>query len=280
MDLKSTKSSPVLADFNISWKAWVFFHMLFDLYCQTVLRLRCQTDLEIPIFIYYSNVHKEDGAKLLELNKISVEDMMDRQERLAKMRSLLFRHELKAKRVKKIKSKTYHRLLKKDRKKAAEATILMDPEAAKEQAMKQEYKRIFYFFILKRKLHDSAKAFTTEGNVATDPVAIDDPDGFLFERWSVFWDIFIARTNEKHSEPAAAYIEVSQTSAVSFIHFQFNYFLDIFQLMHQIKAREQQLQMQVQKQKLQLMQHRSAQLQRRDPNHHPLGGPRHFFGPY
>lgn len=39
--------------------------------------------------------------------------------------------------------------------------------------------------------------------------AIDAPGGFLFEWWSVFWDIFIARTNEKHSEPAAAYIEVS-----------------------------------------------------------------------
>lgn len=38
--------------------------------------------------------------------------------------------------------------------------------------------------------------------------AIDAPGGFLFEWWSVFWDIFIARTNDKHSEPAAAYIEV------------------------------------------------------------------------
>ncbi|CAN1138595.1 Transcriptional corepressor LEUNIG_HOMOLOG, partial [Linum perenne] len=36
---------------------------------------------------------------------------------------------------------------------------------------------------------------------------IDGPGGFLFEWWSVFWDIFIARTNEKHSEAAAAYIE-------------------------------------------------------------------------
>lgn len=39
--------------------------------------------------------------------------------------------------------------------------------------------------------------------------AIDAPGGFLFEWWSVFWDIFIARTNEKHSDPAASYIEVS-----------------------------------------------------------------------
>ncbi|KAK4391266.1 putative protein C57A7.06 [Sesamum angolense] len=85
--------------------------------------------------------HKKDGARLLELNKISVEEVMDRQERLAKMRSLLFRHEMKAKRVKKIKSKTYHRLLKKERRKTTEAALQMDPEAAKEHAMKQEFKR-------------------------------------------------------------------------------------------------------------------------------------------
>nr|KJB10966.1 hypothetical protein B456_001G234100 [Gossypium raimondii] len=98
----------------------------------------------------------------------------------------------------------------------------------------------------KMKLHASAKAFMTEGKVATDPVAIDAPGGFLFEWWSVFWDIFIARTNEKHSEAAAAYIESQQ-----------------------LKAREQQ---QLQMQQLQLMQHRNAPLQRRDPSHPALGG--------
>lgn len=73
--------------------------------------------------------------------QISIEDVKDRQERLAKMRNLLFRHEMKAKRIKKIKSKTYRRLSKKDRLKAAAAEIEMDPEAAKELAMKQEFKR-------------------------------------------------------------------------------------------------------------------------------------------
>jgi U3 small nucleolar RNA-associated protein 14 len=85
--------------------------------------------------------HSKDGARLLELNKISVEDVKDRQDHLAKMRSLLFRHELKAKRIKKIKSKTFHRVLKKDRLKAAAAEMEMNPEAAKELAMKQEFKR-------------------------------------------------------------------------------------------------------------------------------------------
>ncbi|RVW68822.1 Transcriptional corepressor LEUNIG-like [Vitis vinifera] len=39
-----------------------------------------------------------------------------------------------------------------------------------------------------------------------------------------------------------------------------------------MKAREQQQQQQLQMQQLQFMQHRTAQLQRRDPNHPPLGG--------
>ncbi|KAL3358506.1 hypothetical protein AABB24_015560 [Solanum stoloniferum] len=67
------------------------------------------------------------------------------------MRSLLFRHEMKAKRVKKIKSKVYHRLLKKDRLKQAGTTIETDPEAAKEQAMKQEFKRAEERLTLKHK---------------------------------------------------------------------------------------------------------------------------------
>ncbi|XP_058094747.1 transcriptional corepressor LEUNIG_HOMOLOG-like isoform X2 [Magnolia sinica] len=106
-----------------------------------------------------------------------------------------------------------------------------------------------YDYLLKRNLHASAKAFMNEGKVAADPVAIDAPGGFLFEWWSVFWDIFIARTNEKHSEVAAAYIEAQQ-----------------------IKAREQQ-QHQLQMQQLQFMQQRHAQLQRRDANHPSLSGP-------
>ncbi|XP_019449826.1 PREDICTED: transcriptional corepressor LEUNIG_HOMOLOG-like isoform X1 [Lupinus angustifolius] len=101
-----------------------------------------------------------------------------------------------------------------------------------------------YDYLVKKKLHNTAKAFMTEGKVSPDPVAIDAPGGFLFEWWSVFWDIFIVRTNDKHSETAAAYLEAQH-----------------------IKAKEQQLQMQ----QLQLM--RQAQMQRRDSNHPPLGGP-------
>lgn len=85
--------------------------------------------------------HKKDGSKLLEMNEVSIEDEKDRQNRIAKMRSLLFRHEMKAKHIKKIKSRTFHRLLKKDRLKAEASQIQMDPEAAKEYAMKRERQR-------------------------------------------------------------------------------------------------------------------------------------------
>lgn len=74
-------------------------------------------------------------------SQISVEEVKERQDRLAKMRSLLFRHELKAKHIKKIKSKSYHRLKKKDKLKAASSDVQTDPDAAKELAEKQERKR-------------------------------------------------------------------------------------------------------------------------------------------
>ncbi|XP_020275817.1 transcriptional corepressor LEUNIG_HOMOLOG isoform X2 [Asparagus officinalis] len=117
-----------------------------------------------------------------------------------------------------------------------------------------------YDYLLKRNLQSTAKAFMAEGKVAADPVenfpskfnfclaAIDAPGGFLFEWWSVFWDIFIARTNEKHSEVAAAYIEAQQAK---------------------VREHQQQLQMQ----QLQLIQQRNAQLQRNNPNHPSLSGP-------
>jgi U3 small nucleolar RNA-associated protein 14 len=76
--------------------------------------------------------------------QLTVEEVRKRQERLAKMRNLLFRHEAKAKRLKKIKSKTYHRLLQKDQKSKAEidaATAGVDPEAAKAAAIKREFNR-------------------------------------------------------------------------------------------------------------------------------------------
>jgi U3 small nucleolar RNA-associated protein 14 len=45
----------------------------------------------------------------MHLQSLTLEEVRARQERLAKMRSLLFHHELKAKRLKAIKSKDYRK---------------------------------------------------------------------------------------------------------------------------------------------------------------------------
>uniref|UniRef100_A0A1J3J0L4 U3 small nucleolar RNA-associated protein 14 n=1 Tax=Noccaea caerulescens TaxID=107243 RepID=A0A1J3J0L4_NOCCA len=93
--------------------------------------------------------HQEDGARLLELNEVSMEDHIKNRDHIAKMRSLLFRHEVKFKRIKKIKSKTYHRLKNKDLKSAVDT--LLDPKVAKEEAMRQETKRAEERMTLKHK---------------------------------------------------------------------------------------------------------------------------------
>ncbi|KAL3678692.1 hypothetical protein R1sor_021648 [Riccia sorocarpa] len=97
---------------------------------------------------------KVEEAENLELNKLTVEEVRERQARLAKMRHLLFRHEVKAKRVKKIKSKTYHRLMNKSDKAKAGYDLALseaDPEAAKAAAIKQEFLRAQERMTLKHK---------------------------------------------------------------------------------------------------------------------------------
>ncbi|XVE77607.1 hypothetical protein DITRI_Ditri13aG0076700 [Diplodiscus trichospermus] len=138
----------------------IFFNEDVDLGFSTVGAIasefepRTEFEKKIASLVYDDKVieaHKGDGSKLLEMNKISVEDYMENRNHIAKMRSLLFHHEMKRKRIKKIKSKTYHRLKNKDKLKAASAEMLMDPEAAKEQARKQEFKRAEERMTLKHK---------------------------------------------------------------------------------------------------------------------------------
>lgn len=83
----------------------------------------------------------------LKMNHLSVEEVKARRAELAKMRELMFRAEAKAKRVAKIKSKTYRRLKKKERAKLAkqlgegesdeddeEARLKRETERARERA--------------------------------------------------------------------------------------------------------------------------------------------------
>ena len=74
-----------------------------------------KTEIEMEI----AKVLKETGhasakdvvrGELLEMNHLDTEDIKSRQAKLAKMRAVLFYHEQKAKRLKAIKSKAYHRV--------------------------------------------------------------------------------------------------------------------------------------------------------------------------
>jgi len=73
--------------------------------------------------------------------QVSMEDHIKRRNHVAKMRSMLFRVDLKHKRIKQIKSKTYHRLKNKDLNKSGVGAF-MEPAMAKEEAKKQEARRV------------------------------------------------------------------------------------------------------------------------------------------
>uniref|UniRef100_A0A7N0TJL1 Uncharacterized protein n=1 Tax=Kalanchoe fedtschenkoi TaxID=63787 RepID=A0A7N0TJL1_KALFE len=119
----------------------------------SAFKLRTEFELQMASLVHDDRIleaHMKDGFRLLELNKVPVEEGRERQNRLAEMRSILFKHEMKAKRIKKIKSKTYHRLNKKGKLKSL-SDLHMDPEAAKKQAMKQELDRAEERMTLKHK---------------------------------------------------------------------------------------------------------------------------------
>lgn len=125
-------------------------------------------------------------------------------------------------------------------------------------------------YLVKRDLKASAQAFQAEGKVSSDPVAIDAPGGFLFEWWSVFWDLFIARTNEKHSDVAASYIESQLMKARERQHqsqqpqHPQQQQLQIQQLLLQRQAQQQQEAQQQQQQQLQQHKQQGPQQQRRE----------------
>lgn len=91
----------------------------------------------------------------MELRKLDVGDVKKRQAELAKMRSLLFHAEIKAKRVNKIKSKKFHKVDRKYKEKqesiADHELEKLDPEAYKERIEAREKKRAEERLTLKHK---------------------------------------------------------------------------------------------------------------------------------
>jgi len=109
-----------------------------------------QTSLESDInkLMEEAGVTEKKEAKFeeLELNKISPEEIKERRRELQRMRSLLFYQEQKMKKAAKIKSKAYHRILKKEKQRKQNELSLeqleeLDPELAEKERMKLETER-------------------------------------------------------------------------------------------------------------------------------------------
>ncbi|CAI8610227.1 unnamed protein product [Vicia faba] len=63
-----------------------------------------------------------------------------------------------------------------------------------------------YDYLVKNQLYETARFFHDEAAVVPNVVRYA-PDGFLFEWWSVFWELFMAKRGLSHSESAASYLK-------------------------------------------------------------------------
>ncbi|KZT08788.1 Utp14-domain-containing protein [Laetiporus sulphureus 93-53] len=108
-------------------------HLSFPLQAQPVgktsnlelaAKFKPETEMENAVdkLLKLAKMRDEDIAhtESLKMNHLTVEEVKARRAELAKMRELMFRADAKAKRIAKIKSKTYRRLKKKDRARMAE----------------------------------------------------------------------------------------------------------------------------------------------------------------
>lgn len=78
---------------------------------------------------------------MLKMNKVSVEEVEQRRAELRKMRELMFRAEVKARRINKIKSKTYRKIKRKQREKLGGNLKDEDGSEDEEDRMKREIER-------------------------------------------------------------------------------------------------------------------------------------------
>ncbi|KAI9060478.1 Utp14-domain-containing protein, partial [Trametes sanguinea] len=106
----------------------------------------------------------------LKMNHLSVEEVAARRAELAKMRDLMFRAEAKAKRIAKIKSKTYRRLKKKERARLAEKLGENEEDLDDEEAqLKREVERARERATLRHKNTGKwAKAMRARGELDED----------------------------------------------------------------------------------------------------------------
>lgn len=108
-------------------------------------------------------------TEALKMNHLSVEEVAERRAELAKMRELMFRAEAKAKRVAKIKSKTYRRIKKKEKAKLAAKLGELDEEDDEETRLKREVERARERATLRHKNTGKwAKAMKARGELDQD----------------------------------------------------------------------------------------------------------------
>jgi hypothetical protein len=69
-------------------------------------------------------------------------------------------------------------------------------------------------YFRKRQFVQSGTAFMHEANLSSaESVIIDSPEGFLYEWWSLFWDIYNARNNKPSTNDARIYTEVCKKNS-------------------------------------------------------------------
>ncbi|KAH0608031.1 uncharacterized protein H6S33_002083 [Morchella sextelata] len=114
----------------------------------------------------------------LKTNKLSIEEVQKRTAELRMARELLYREELKAKRIKKIKSKAYHRVHKKERmrqEQAIEEALALEKGGVvgEEEMMERERKRAEERMTLRHKQSKWAKGMKESGRSVWDDEAQD-----------------------------------------------------------------------------------------------------------
>lgn len=128
-----------------------------------------------------SNMQDEEQLaefESLKTNKLSVEEVQKRVAELRLTRELLYREELKAKRIKKIKSKAYHRVHKKERLRQEEAikeALVLERGGVSdgEETMERERKRAEERMTLRHKQSKWAKGMKESGRTVWDEEAAD-----------------------------------------------------------------------------------------------------------
>ncbi|CAK8563345.1 unnamed protein product [Lathyrus sativus] len=63
-----------------------------------------------------------------------------------------------------------------------------------------------YDYLMKNQLYETARIFHDEASVVPN-IASYAPDSFLFEWWSVFWELFMAKRGLSQSESAVSYLK-------------------------------------------------------------------------